>query len=397
MLIHYRYVLALVCLLSSGYVQADTEQPSLSIAVFNRLVAVERLMAQEQYAKATNKLNSMLEKPPNRPIDRAYVYQSAGNLALIRQDYDAARTYFQHCDAQQVLPESAAVAVLYTLANLALQAEDHQAAITYLNRYMQQATAENIKVQAYLALGTAYFQQQAYTSSVHWLEQAKRQFAPDKNVWSLLFASFYEQGDHPQALRTMEEMVKQWPGESTYWIQLATLYLEQGKVSDSLQMLELAWQYDPEWDQQRVLQFVHTLYDYGIPAKAAIILERAMDGHGISKNYQNLSLLAALYSDAREVDKATHVLLISSALSDNGRDHLYLAQLFSDQDKQDKALEHARKALDKGLSHPGQAHLLMASIFHDRRNRKRLKQALLEASKDQQTASSARSWLANIE
>lgn len=394
---------AATCLVAGASVcwSASDQQPSLSMSVFNRLTVVERLVAQEQYDQAAKRLDTMLGKLPERAVDKAYLFQSAGNLALIQQRFDDARRYFRQCDQQQALPDEAAAQVVYTLANLSLQIEAYQAAVGYLDRYMNMVKTEQIRLPVYQAMGTAQFQLKRYDQAVFWLQTAQQRFPPNKGVWSLLFASYYENQQKAQALTVMEGMVKHWPQVSNYWLQLANLYLEQSRLSEALQMLELAWYHGSEQDTgpdtKQILQFVHVLYDYDVPDKAAAVLKQAIEKQGVERNYAHMSLLAALYSDARNTGAAIEALSIAADMSDSGQDHLYLAQLQADQDQPELALQHARKALERGLEHPGQAHLLMAGIYHERDDKPRLKAALQAASGDRKTASSARAWLGSID
>ncbi len=391
------------CLVAGASVcwSASDQQPSLSMSVFNRLTVVERLVAQEQYGQAAKRLDALLGKLPDHAVDKAYLFQSAGNLALIQQRFDDARRYFRQCDQQQALPDVAAAQVLYTLANLSLQIEDYRAAAGYLDRYMNTVKTEQIRLSVYQAMGTAQFQLKRYDQAVFWLQTAQTRFPPNKSISSLLFASYYENQQKTRALSVMESMVKHWPDVSRYWLQLANLYLEQSRLSDALQMLELAWYHgyegDAETDTKQILQFVHVLYDYDVPDKAAAVLEQAIEKQRVAKSYAHMSLLAALYSDARNAGDAIEALSIAAEMSDSGQDHLYLAQLQADQDQPELALQHARKALERGLDHPGQAHLLMAGIYHKRDDKPRLKAALQAASGDRKTASSARAWLTVIE
>ena len=386
--------LTLVLLLFSGTLDADNSN-TLSKSVFNRLAKVEKLMAEQDFDEAQQKLDALIENPPSRATDKAYVFHSQGTLYLYQEKYRQARSFYVKSYNLQAMSEKTTAALAQTLASLVMHFADYREAIDYLKVCLK-FTEEPPPKQVYLALGTAYYQLKEYAESVSPLETAMAKFKPDKSVHLMLFASYYELGRKLKAAAVMEKVISAWPEEGRYWLQLASLYLELKKYDKSLEILQLAFTKNLLLKQSELLQYVYTLYEKGLPYKAASVLSRALDKGSVEKNYKNLSLLATLYVEAREDDSALQAFKTVTDYSSDGKEDLYIAQLFYDKERFKDALEHARTALNKGVKNPGSAYMLMASSHMEMGQEMQAKTNLEKATKYKATKKAALRWLSHM-
>jgi tetratricopeptide (TPR) repeat protein len=386
--------LVLVLLLLSGTLHAD-DNKTLSKSVFNRLAKVEKLMAEQDFAAAQKKLDGLIEDPPSRATDKAYVFHSQGTLYLYQEKYKQAQRFYAKSYNLQAMSEKTTAALAQTLASLAMHFADYRQAIDYLKVCLR-FTEEPPPKQVYLGLGTAYYQLKEYAEAVSPLETAMAKFKPDKSVHLMLFASYYELGRKLKAAAVMEKVIRAWPEEGRYWLQLASLYLELKKTDKSLEILQLAFTRKLLLKQSELLQYVYTLYEKGLPYKASVVLSKGLENGSVEKNYKNLSLLATLYVEAREDDSALETFKTITDYSSDGKEDLYIAQLFYDKERFKDAIEHARAALNKGVKNPGSAYMLMASSHLEIGQEKQAKSNLEKATKYKATKKAALRWLSHM-
>jgi tetratricopeptide (TPR) repeat protein len=384
----------LLFLLLSGEISAEANK-TLSKSVYNRLAVVEKLMAEQAFDKAQQKLDSLLEDLPSRATDKAYVFHSQGTLYLYQERHEAARNYYLKSYRLQALNEKTTVALAQTLASLAMHFGEYQEAIDFLKVCLDYKEEPATK-QIYLALGTAYYQLKEYAKAVNPLETAMSRFKPDKSVHLMLFAAYYELARKGKAAGVLEKVIRIWPEEERYWLQLASLYLELKKYDLSLEILQLAFTKGLLLKQSELLQYVYTLYEKGLSYKAAMVLSRALDNGSVERNYKNQSLLATLYVEAREEEAALEAFKTVSQYASDGKEDLYIAQLSYDRELFKDSIEHAKAALKKGVKNPGAAYMLMASSHMELGENNKAKSNLEKAATYKATKKAALQWLSHL-
>lgn len=386
------YLLLLGLLLFCHFSQAaDKQQAAMSMATYKRLSAIEKLMTAQQYSQAQQKLNALLNNLPSKKPDQAYVYHMQGTLALHQEQYRKAQTYYRKVYQLDVFKDQQQANLLTTLANLAMHHEDYVAALRYLKAFI--AAGHKVDKTTYLMMGTAHYQLNQFRQAIQPLEQARRQFAADKSVYSMLFACYYELRQLSKASGVLEAMLRHWPQETQYWLQLASIYLEQNEQSRALEILQLADTRGLLVKENELLQFVYTLYEKGLPFKAATVLKNNLDAGRIKTNHKNLRLLASLYVDAREDKQALKAFEAAARFARDGNEELYIAQLYLDKESYPEAMKYAKRALDKGLKAPGNAYMLLAAASHELNKPQLLQRYLQHASRYKATRKAANQWL----
>ncbi|MEM7206792.1 MAG: hypothetical protein AAF434_03115 [Pseudomonadota bacterium] len=393
----FRYLLAGLVIALASQQGIANETPALSMGVFKRLTAAEQAMATESFGKAQEAIAEVLEDEDDlSDVDKAYTYHMQALLHLYREKYKLARASFKQAySLQDVLTEKTRVQIVEILSNLAMQEEDYKDAIKFGLLFLE--SLEEPTRAAYLTLAVAYYQTEDFKQTIKYLEEVVARFPPDRAVYSTLFASHFELNDLPKATDTVEQMVRLWPETAEYWIQLASLYLERDKVTDSLEIMELAYSQGILLKESELQQYVYLLYEKGLPKKAATILDTAIEKEVVKPTYKSWELLAHLNMEAREADKALDAYLQVSKVAPDGKEDLYIAQLFFDSEKYSDAIRHAQLAIEKGLNLPGNAYMLMAAAYQELSDKENTLISLEEAVKHDETEASARQWLSALE
>lgn len=371
---------------------ADGSVSRMSETTHRRLQVIEDLMAGNKLEKAEKKINKMLAKMPGRKADCAYIHHTCARLALQQNDYQKAKSHFLAAYELDSFPQKTQLNVLQNLAGLSMQEEDFETAITYYRTYLSRCAEPNKDI--YLGLGTAYFYRKAYPAAIKVLKTAVAQFEPVPPPYLMLFSSHYELKQLPAATQILEKMIRLWPGESKYWRQLAGIYIEQEAYDKSLEVMQTAMTKGFITKSSELKQYVYTLYEKHLPYKAATVLEQAMASDVAEDSRKNYELLATLYQEAKERSKAVAALKQASARAQDGKNDLYIAQLYFDMDNAyDKVIEYGRRAIKKGVKRPGNAHMLMAVSYSELGQPENAKKHLNKASQYKETQKSSSQWL----
>lgn len=390
-----------IALLLPGFALANSSDAALSMLTFKRLAAVEALLHKQDYAKAQlqiDKLKARLAKLS--PVDSAYTLHMQALLYLYQQQYSQAHKYFLSSYQQQGLNDKTKLQVVEMLASLALHEEDYRQAIKFSKEYIQMANdSPDIKPSksAYLILASAYYQLEDYASAIEPLQQVIKLFEPDRAAYSTLFAVYYQLKKLPEATQVVERMIRIWPDKAEYWLQLASIYLERNMFAKSLEIMQLSFTQGFLIRQNELLQYIYALYEKDLPIKAAAVLSKAMKKTIIKASHKNYNLLASLYITAKEDGKALANYKQAAELSTDGKEHLFIAQIYYDQEGYPKTIKHAKSALEKGVKKPGNAHMLIAAAYHELANLSATKKHLKKAANYKETKTTASQWLLLME
>ncbi len=384
-------------LLLLGVSLVSASDAALSMLTFKRLAAIETLLQKDKFSQAQTQLDKLkLKIPKLSPADKAYTYHMQALLYLYQQQYSQARKYYLSSYQQPGLGDTTKLQVVEMLANLSMHDEDYKQAIVFAKKYLQMiATSEKSKSSktGLLILASAHYQLEEYKLAVAPLKQVIASYVPDKSAYSTLFAVYYQLQRLPEATKIVEKMIRIWPNNAEYWLQLASIYLEQNQYSKSLEIMQLSLAQGFLVQENELTQYVYALYEKNLPHKAATILSTALEQSMIKKNIQNYNLLATLYSTAKENKKALVVYKKASKLSATGKEDLYIAQIYFDQENYQQTIKHAKLALNKGIKKPGNAHMLIAVAYSELANVKATKTHLNKAVMFEETKLTAQQWL----
>lgn len=275
------------------------EAPALSMRTYKQLTKIENLIKKERFGKAEFKLNRLLNHLPRSPVDRAYIYNSAGIYYLQKEKYAKARELLLLAYGQKALSKAQTLQLSELIGNLYMHESLYAEAIDFYTRYL--AETPDAPKRVVMACGVAYYQTEAYGKLIDLLEKARKRFKPDENLFRMLFAAYYELEKTGKALDISNAMVRHWPDKREYWLQLGSLYYEQDQTLKALESIELAYYRGVLEKESDYLQYVYLLLDAGLPDKAAKRLERLIKAEKIIPTPKNRRLLTQCKLYAREL------------------------------------------------------------------------------------------------
>ncbi|WP_404397049.1 tetratricopeptide repeat protein [Idiomarina loihiensis] len=243
------------------------------------------------------------DQEPDPGYDSAYLGRFLGNLyAADERTADALRVLKSAVD-QDVLGWSDQAAALKLVGQISLQEEKYEQSLEYLKKWVQ-FTGER-DPQVFLYMANAHYQMKNFAEIIPFAEASlEAADKPEKNVYTLMMASYYERKMYPQAIEVLEEGLDKLPEVTQWWPQLAQFYMLEEDLAKSLQTMEIAYMagyLDTESQYKMLVQ----LYDNeGIPYKAASTMEKHVEAGDIEKSAKNFGTIANSYHRAKELDKA---------------------------------------------------------------------------------------------
>jgi len=189
-----------------------------------------------------------------------------------------------------------------------------------------------------------------FSAAVPWAEQvlaADGRNAPESVTQFLIF--LYDKTNQPgKKAALIERLLEQDPSKRIYWDAISGDYQKAGNDAKAFEVqkaMYLGGILQKEEEIERIVQFYNLL---DAPYQAARILEKEMNAGRITKDYDNLELLANLYQVAREHEKAIPVITEAAGISSNGAMFERLGRSYIDLQQWEKAETALTQAINKG-------------------------------------------------
>lgn len=331
----------LVDSLSTAFAEGQPERrrvETLDPATARELERAYEHMLEERHDDALAVLTTLLQRRGERmkPFDLASTLQVRGQVLVSLERFADARRHFERAIQFDSLPPDQTTRLRFNVAQLYFQEEDYRQAVRNFERWL--ADVDEPSAAGYFMLAAAYQYEEDYAAARQPAEQAVRLTvgkgeSPDRRHFDLLNIIYHHLGLHAGRLRILQYMVLQWPHEPRYWTQLAGLHLEQGEDREAFSALEIAYKSGLLSEQQHILTLVQFYAIFNNPDRGAAVLEAELQAENVERSRRNLELLAQLWSQAREHQRARPALEEAAELADGGELWYRLGQvLLSDAD-----------------------------------------------------------------
>ena len=243
------------------------------------------------------------DQDPDPGYDSAYLDRFLGNLYAADERMADALKVLKNAVDQDVLGWNDQAAAMKLVGQISLQEEKYEQSLEYLRKWVQFTGERDSQVFLYMA--NAHYQMKNFAEIIP-LAEASLEAAekPDKNVYTLMMASYYERKMYPQAIGVLEEGLNKLPEVTQWWPQLAQFYMLEENLAKSLQTMEIAY-LAGYLDKESQYKMLVQLYDNeGIPYKAAATMEKHVEAGDIEKTAKNFATIANSYHRAKELEKA---------------------------------------------------------------------------------------------
>lgn len=264
-------------------------------------------------------------------------------------------------------------------------------------RELEAAIAAGATVNTGIAklLAIAYAQGERFNDGLRYAEQWYRE-APDKslNEYPIMLV-YYQQLNRPaDELRVVREMVNRFPQERTAWQNLVSLLARTEQEEQAFEANKLMYLNGLFTEGEELLRLAQYYSFYDNPYRGAIILEREMNAGRIERNVRNVELLANMWRQAAEFERALPVLRQLSEMRQDGQTALVLAEAHYQLNQWEPAAQAFQTALNRGgLRQPGEAWVLLGTARFNMDDRQGALAAFREGARFASSRTQANGWI----
>lgn len=352
------------------------------------LEAQNELFVNENPAAALAGINSLRSQPLNCYEEGAVLGLSA-QIKLQQQDYVGAISDLTTSLNKGYIPAENRAAVTKTIYQLYFQENKLREGMDYAKRWL--ALGGQPTRDEKWTFASVYNNLGDFNAALPWAEQV---FATDgrnaaESVTNFLIFLYDKTNQPAKKAALIEKLLEQNPTKRLYWDAIAGDYSRAGDDAKAFEVQKAMYLGDiltKETEIERIVQFYNLL---DAPFQAARVLEKEMNRGRITKNYENLELLANLYQVSREHEKAIPVIRQAAAINNNGAMYERLGRSYADLQKWAEAETALTSALNAGgLKDPGLAWVQIGQSRFERDDRAGAREAFRKAN-----SAAGRGWL----
>lgn len=337
-------------------------------------------------------LEILYEIDTSNSFDRAFTDRFIGNL-LATQNGKAKQAidYLQKAVAPGKLNDAEQVGTIKLIADLSMQEEQYDSAISYYNQWMEITCKEDFDV--YFRIANGYYQTQRFAEIIEPINKAiALAEKPNKTAYALKMTSYYNRKMFKETIEVQEETVRIFPDDKTQWTQLGFFYMLVEDHKKALSTFEMAYNqgYLTKPAEVKALSQLYSMND--IPFKAAQVLEKHVKSGLVKKEERMLTSIATSYQQSKEFKEAANYYGESAKMTSDPDLYQKQGMVYYAMERYNDAINALQKALDNGSEKTGAIHLAMMQANFDKEDFRSAYKHVLEAKKDKSSARNARSW-----
>jgi len=252
------------------------------------------------YAVAETTFQSILDDAKASPFEKAFANQILGSIAYERdEDGKKAITFNAAAIALDGLPNASQFALMQANAQLYLQEDQFDQAITMADRFLKESGVQ--KALMYAVKGQAYYMQENYPLVVENLKQAIALAEKPNNNWNALLIQSYAESEQPaEAIAFAESVLASNPDDKNIIRQLSNLYIDAEQQPKALALMDRAYSSGLLKTEAELRQLAQLYAVAEQVAKGAQIVEEALAKGIMKANLASYSLLANIYAQGED-------------------------------------------------------------------------------------------------
>jgi tetratricopeptide (TPR) repeat protein len=366
--------------------------------IFKKLDKIRELADAKQYAEAIEAVAAM-EKTRRNSYEKAMTWNMLAYVQFNQENYAEAIKAYKQVLKTKKLSASLEQTTLYSIAKLYLVQDQYKEALGALNNWF--AVTETPNPDAYVLRAQIYYQLENYASALpdikKAISQTKKEGKSPRENWLLVErAVYYNNKDFVAMERCLKDLIALYP-KPQYWVQLSAIYNELGNSEKELSVLESAYDQALLKKESHVVSLAQAMLSLDMPYKSAQVILDGLKAGVISETGKNLSLLGDALMIAKEYEQAIKIMTQAAALTQAPKDFYKLAQIHTERQEWELALNHISKALSyEVFKNEDQALVLKGLVLF---NLNKLDEASLAfdlAAQFKDTEKTANQWLAFI-
>lgn len=367
----------------------------ISTFVYEVLNEAQELYDEGLAAEAITRLTKQAERRMNY-YETGQVYRLMGHFHFQERDYDKALLAYREAGQSNRLPDSFIGSLLEMEGRVGLLTEDFDLAIEKLSELL--ALRDQDRPQNRMLLASAYMQNEDYAAAEVQMKvaidaQETAGHSVPENWLLMLVSSLYQQDKFDESRDVLHRIVLAYPRER-HLINLAAMHGQLGETDRQLALVESLLDHGRISEESHLRMLYSLFMSEQLPFKAAKLMAESLDAGRLPTNIGNLEKLSQAWHMAGNVAEALPPLKAAAEMSEAGRLHMRLAQLYMDNYQWQEAIDAALEATDRGeIRDEGRAWLMCGMASTHLRNYDLAKEYLGKAKDFETTAQYAEQWL----
>ena len=364
----------------------------LNERTYKRLAQIHKLIEKNDYSEALSHLDKLMEQTGNRNYDKAVIQQTYGFVYEAMNRQNMAITSFNNSLSYEALPIAAAQGVRINLASLYFAIGKTKESLEYFEKWIG---IENKPAAGVLVFGgSLYAENGDYDKAVLYINRAINISKEPKESWYQRIAAIYiKMEDYTKAAKILSILIEKYPTKALYWKQLSACYYYSGDEKKSVSVLVLANQKKLLQSEKEQIDLAKLLASQNTPFQASKIFVEGLQNGVINKNAKNMELLAQIYMQAQERDRAIQAFLDAASISENPEIYMKVASLYSDSHQWDKVLAILDKHLPAASKLKASGLILKGIALYETGKIEASRKVFQQVSSQQENAKLAASWL----
>ncbi|WP_439634223.1 tetratricopeptide repeat protein [Glycocaulis sp.] len=372
--------------------EQSNENRTFSTQIGTLVLQAQEQIEAEQYRAAVDTFTRGLGMNPSA-YEASVMYSQRARLHFMLDNMSQTVSDFRAAINAGGLNATEVRDVRVNLGQILISMEQIDAGI----RELEAAIAAGATVNAGLArlLAIAYAQGERYNDGLRYAEQWY-EATPNKtlNEYPIMLV-YYQQLNRPaDELRVVREMVNRFPQERTGWQNLVSLMARTEQEEQAFEANKLMYLNGLFTQGEELLRLAQYYSFYDNPYRGATILEREMNAGRIERNVRNVELLANMWRQAAEFERALPVLRQLSEMRQDGQTALVLAEAHYQLNQWEPAAQAFQTALNRGgLRQPGEAWVLLGTARFNLNDNQGALAAFREGARFASSRSQANGWI----
>lgn len=377
--------------------EQDAVERVFSSEIGEIVLAAQEQQGQDLWAQSIESLNRALSRGSINPYERSVALQLRGRAYYETDRVTQAIQDWEGAINTGALLTEEMVNLRINIGQLYITEGQYDQGIGSFERAIRDGGDDVLNPRLARMLAQAYAQAERYRDGLRYAELFWRDHPAAerrRGDYSLMLFYYQQLEMIPQQMGIVEEMVGRWPTEKNYWSSYASLLAQTGREDDAFETNKIMYLNGMLTDSREIVRVAQYYSFYEYPYRGASILERELNAGRVERNQNNLNLLANMWRQAREWERAIPVLRQVAQLSGSGDDYLKLAEALYQERQLAEAEGAFQEALNRGgLRRPGTAWTLLGNVRFELGRRQSAISAFREGARYPYSRTSANGWI----
>lgn len=333
---------------------SDREQRDLSKA--------SDLVNEDKGAEALPLVEKALSNAKIGKYAEAYAQQLKGRIYWDEDKEAEAITATTKAIELDALPNNQHFGLMYQLAQMQVQSEKYQDALTTLDRFEKESgkiTADQLALK-----GNIYYRLEKYQEAIDTMKKALAASEKPNDSWNqILMASYFELDQYDEAAKLAQEQLAKTPGDIKLIKQLATIYINGDKYPQAIDVLSKAKSQGLITASDDYMQLAKLYASADKPKDASATLKEGIDKGVLKPSLEVYRLQGDLCTQYDDDACAIEAYGKASPLAADGNVDYQLGYLLYYADRGAEAKAALERAISKGgLRQEGEAYVLKGDV-----------------------------------